>query len=819
MSARSSLVLVAALGLTTPVLAEIPTASAPAAMHRYVVTLASSFDPLPDSLVPTDLKDLKVYRTQNQVFGKTIYFIRAGFFASMAEAEAAKTRLSGRFPGAFVTEVTPDELAGVTKPEPVKPTAAKAAPMPAIPLPVPAAPQVPAIAPSAPVAVATPAAAIAEKLFAITLLRGTNGKADPRAPLPAELAANRLYQRSIQQNGRTVTTLNLGFFNNSADADKARRLLQKSYPDAQVRTATAAERDESERNIVAFAAPTPPPAATPAVAPKPVESKLDQQAADLLDKARAALTRGDNIAAIQLLDQLLRLPPNKYSQDAQELVGLAQERNGALANAKQEYRLYLKLYPDGEGAERVRQRLANLETLTPMEKLKAARKREVNVTTAYGSLSQYYYRGDLKVDTTTTTGPTIDKATLSNTDQSALISTLDLTGRMRSGDWDNRVVLRDSYTANFLPNTDNQNRLYSAYAEARNKTDDYGGRLGRQPGNTGGALGRFDGVSLGYGLLPKWRLNVMAGKPVEFTPINSDKQFWGTNVDFGTFAEHWNGNLYYMKQTVDGISDREAAGTELRFFDPKGSALLLTDYDLSYSEVNIAMLQATWQPSTHTTYNLVADHRKTPTLTTSNAVIGEANTSIASQLQTLTETQLRQQALYRTQTMNLYMLGATHSLNPTWQLGANLQAYNVSGMPASGTLPATPGTGNTFVYTLQAIANGLLTDKHDISVLSLSYLTGGNYDGTSLSFNNRAVYRDRWTLDWALRYYQQTDNLGGSLNRITPQIRVGYRWRDSLTFEAEVGVEKTHSDAVVAGGTQSEDTTRYFYTVGYRWDF
>lgn len=829
------LVFVAALGLTTAAVAQAQsvtgTDTASAATQRYVVTLASSFDPLPDSLMPTDLNGLRVYRTQNIVFGKTIYFIRAGFFATMAEAEAAKTRLSARFPGAFVTEITPEELASVAgprepKPEPtakpVAPVTATTTPTPVIPLAAPAAAPVPAPVPGASTATAAkPAVVAAEKLFAITLLRSSNGKAEPLAPLPKELATNRLYRQESRQAGKTVTTLNLGFFGTAADAEAARRQLQKTYPDATVRTASAAERDESARSAVAFTPPLPTPATTsaPAAAPKPVESKFDQTAANLMEQARGALTRGDNVAAIQLLDQVLRLPPNKYSQDAQELVGLAQERSGALTAAKKEYSLYLKLYPEGEGAERVRQRLANLEALGPSEKLRAARKQAVNVTTVYGGLSQYYYRGDLKVDTATNTGPTIDKATLSSTDQSSLITSLDLTGRMRSGDWDNRVVVRDSYTSNFLPNSVDQNRLYSAYAEVRNKTDDYGGRLGRQPGNTGGALGSFDGVSLGYGVLPKWRLNVIAGKPVEFTPINSQKQFWGTNIDVGTFAEHWNGNIYYINQTVDGITDREAVGTEIRYFDPKGSMLLLTDYDISYSELNIAMLQGTWQPTPQTTYNLVADRRHTPTLTTSNAVIGEIDTSISNQLLTHTEAQLRQQALDRTQTAVMYMAGVTHSLNPVWQLGGNVQLYNVSGMPGSGTMPPTPGTGNTLVYTLQTIANGLFTNKHDISVLNLSYLTSNAFDGTSISFNNRAIYRDRWTVDWTLAYYQQSGTLGASLNRLTPQFRIGYRWRDNLLFEVEMGLEKTHSDALTPTGTQSEDTMRYFYSAGYRWDF
>ena len=45
---------------------------------------------------------------------------------------------------------------------------------------------------------------------------------------------------------------------------------------------------------------------------------------------------------------------------AQELIGVARERAGDIEQARKEYELYLKLFPNGEGATRVRQRLASL---------------------------------------------------------------------------------------------------------------------------------------------------------------------------------------------------------------------------------------------------------------------------------------------------------------------------------------------------------------------------------------------------------------------------------------------------------------------------
>jgi hypothetical protein len=772
----------------------------PDSSGRVVVTLISSFDPIPDNLIPTDIRDYRVYRTQSAVFGKTIYFIRLGFFKTTADAEAVRGKVQSRFPGAFVTEITPEEFTQASGRKPP-------APAPVAPAVIKEPPPAPVVAPSPP------------EPFAVTLLTSVGKKPFPLAPLPAELADRRLYFQDSVRDGKKVTTLNLGFFTGLPEAEQALELLRGTYPQASVRGTTAEERRQSAQRTTAYVPPKPVAATTPApavVAPaKPAaDSGVEQRAADLMDKVRTALAGGENGQALVLLDQILKLPPNRQSQEAQELVGLAHERNKEIAEARKEYGLYLRLYPEGEGSERVRQRLANLDAPAPAPVLKAAKKRNVDVTTAYGSFSQYYYRGDTKVDTTTTVGPIIDKATLTSVDQSALLTNLDFTGRMRSGDWDNRIVVRDTYTANFLEGSENFNRLYSAYAEVRNKAFDYGGRLGRQSGNTGGLPGRFDGINVGYGFLPKWRVNLVAGTPVDFNPINSDRQFWGTSLDFGTFAEHWNGNTYYFQQTVDGITDRQAVGAELRYFSPARSLLLLTDYDVSYNELNIAMLQFTETWNSKTTLNVLVDHRRAPILETSNAVIGETNTSIRSYLLTMSEEQIRQMALDKTPISDLVMLGLNHNFNTTWQLGGDVKLYNISGTPASGSLPAQPETGNVLVYTLQGIASGLLS-KRDITVLSLSYLTSDRLDGTSVGLNNRTLLQDRWTLDASLRYYSQEDSLGTTLKRLTPMLRVGYRWRQSLTFEFEYGLEKT----TTVSGSTTDETSSQFYMLGYRWDF
>jgi len=53
----------------------------------------------------------------------------------------------------------------------------------------------------------------------------------------------------------------------------------------------------------------------------------------------------------------------------------------------------------------------------------------------------------------------------------------------------------------------------------------------------------------------------------------ASRQFVGASVDSGAFS------FYGINQTVDGILDRRALGTEWRYFEGKDTAYALLDYD------------------------------------------------------------------------------------------------------------------------------------------------------------------------------------------------------------------------------------------------
>jgi hypothetical protein len=110
-------------------------------------------------------------------------------------------------------------------------------------------------------------------------------------------------------------------------------------------------------------------------------------------------------------------------------------------------------------------------------------------------VSQYYYGGQSRATTTTTTitpatnATTLDTLNMDRTDQSQLVNTIDLTGRYRDANWDNRVVLREQYTANFLKGKDNRQYLNNFYGDFKYLPQQLSARLGRQSATSGGVPG------------------------------------------------------------------------------------------------------------------------------------------------------------------------------------------------------------------------------------------------------------------------------------------------------------------------------------------
>lgn len=553
-------------------------------------------------------------------------------------------------------------------------------------------------------------------------------------------------------------------------------------------------------------------------------SPEDAQALDLLNQARAALAARQNGEAADLLNRLLRLPPNVATQEAQELIGLAWERAGDTKRAQAEYELYLRLHPEGEGAERVAQRLAALTTPVaagaPAEP--AARRQDNRLS---GNLAQYYFGGKARSQSLVTLPSGIDQSQLTRTTESALVTSLDLGGRYVTGDHDLRFVVRGSGATNLAKSSHNASSINALYVDYRRSDSGTALRVGRQAAISGGLLGLFDGLSLTTPLPKGLRLNVMGGVPANSLVSAPAERMAALMVEADNLGEHWGGNVYLVQQTVEGFVNRSGLGTEVRYADDVGSAYALLDYDTRFQVLNAVSVQGSVQGPGQTSYTVLVDARKAPSLQLSNALIAHSEYgTLTHAITSLGQTQASLLADARKVTADARqaMLSVSRPLTAQWQVTGDLRVSEVGKLPAVGDFEETQATGQQVGLTLQLTGSNLYS-RRDINNFNLSVLSTPYVRGYQLAFNNLtgALGQDL-TLEPSLRLYTQTTTqattgiaAGDKLWRVSPGMRVSYRLSRKASVMGESLLEYTRSTA--ANGNRDSVNAVFFY-LGYRYE-
>lgn len=595
-------------------------------------------------------------------------------------------------------------------------------------------------------------------------------------------------------------------------------------------------RSPAERATTASATPKPVPPVSPALdqvpptvqvpepssqaAPEtlPTSPVASAETQSILKRAKAALASKDFETALAQFNILLNQPQNETTIEAQELVGVAREGLGQTKAARAEYDLYLKLYPTGDGATRVRERLKALDRAPAASAAVPAGARPSS-TTVWGSLSQSYYGGQSRIDTSTiivtpaTNATIIDQQSITGTDQSSLVTNADVNARIRSGDWETRMTLRDTYTLSFLKNVASRNRLTSAYADVRNITDRYGVRLGRQSPTGAGVLYRFDGLTANYNFTPTWKGGFVAGTPSDVTP-GERKMFYGGSIDVEAIVPNLGATLYAIEQRAGSYADRRAVGSELRYNAERINGFATVDYDILFRRLNIGSLQATYNLPDVVTFNALVDYRASPPLQLANAMTGLGVQTIADMLGQIDLRTAQRYASSLTATSRVASLGVTVPFNKSWQAGLDYRVSSVTGTGATPMMPASPASGEVKTVTGQLIGTGVW-GASDVFVVNGSYLTSATYNGWLLAINPRFVFATQWTLEPVVRWYRQVNTGGLTLVRWSPSLRGSYRWSDKIYIDAEASWEISKSNSPLV----NQNSNHLFYYVGYRYDF
>lgn len=530
----------------------------------------------------------------------------------------------------------------------------------------------------------------------------------------------------------------------------------------------------------------------------------------VLKQARDAFRRKDYATAIPLLTRLVEQPEFPERSASLELLGLARERSGQLAHAEAEYEEYLRRYPQGEAAGRTAKRLRALVFATSPASARARGAAGAESRwKIYGGASQVYRRDDSSFD---------DGSTVSDqTTQDAVLSDVALSARRRGERFDFASRVSAGYGVDLLDDgPGNQSRVSLMFAELHDRELDWTLRGGRQSGGTGGLLGTFDGLYAGYQLRPRLRLNAHVGYPVESTRAGpqADRRFYALSADLGTFANAWDTSVYAISQQYYGLTDRQAIGAELRYFRPGLTFVGLVDYDVHFQDLNDLLLLGTFALPARWTMSVNLDHRKSPSLSARNALVGQPVTSFEQLFGLYTRDEIEQLALDRTAESDVYTLSLARPLGERWQWSMDLSSMSLGATPASGGVAETLESGTDFTLSTQALAYGLF-GRGDVLSLGMQYQAGDTTDTASLGLSAQVPVGRIWRLGPRLRVDRREFHADGSEQLLyAPGLRSELRWQHlSLEFEggAEFG-QRTLTDA-------SEDTTRYFLSLGYRYDF
>ena len=583
-------------------------------------------------------------------------------------------------------------------------------------------------------------------------------------------------------------------------------------------------------------APTPPIPVNVKTSPaSSADTETDLQAKKLLGDGRRAMRAEEYKTAIELFSAALSMPPNKYSQPAMELLGVARERNNQAAHAKAIYEQYLEQYSEiegaGEGVVRVRQRLAELlaAELKPQKKLKESPrqkregKKEVS-STLVGTLSQYLNYRDTETEI------------IGREVQYQSVDTLlSLGWRIRSPDWEFYNYYFGNLDYDTLEGETKGVETTSAYSRIKNRKAGFYATLGRQPGSVAGTLGRFDGVYLGYDVMPKIRLNGVWGYPVDIfnkREIQSNKPMIGTSVDFLDMVKGLDVSPYYIQQQVDGITDRRAVGFEARYFQPKYNMFSRFDYDIEFVDVNMFFLQGQYIVSNLTSYSLIYDYRKNPYLETSNALtnlddeVSIKDLSEGTQTnRSYSETELQDIAKDRTGFISLLTFQMNHAFNVRQQLTANLSwseqnikvVNSPENEPTVDEILATPATADNLVQydaAVQLVSSQIFTSKDSV-INMLRYTYADTFDETAYRLTYRIPYKLKFITEPRILFRYRNNDTDVKQYRIIPGLRVNYRTTANLQFYLDLNLDIVK----FSGETNLEDSRSMIGFFGYNWTF
>ncbi len=633
---------------------------------------------------------------------------------------------------------------------------------------------------------------------------------EPFDPDAVRAATERLqvptFVSEVESGAEKWYRLRAGPFDQRSVAESVLRAAAKDYPRAWL--AVGDDSVTTDPNAAVAEPPLPP------VEPLGADAALDPaERKSLFDEARKNMRARNFTQAVQLLTKLQRQPEFPQRAEVQEMLGLARERSGEVAQAKAEYEEYLRRYPKGAAADRIRTRLRILraaEATTRQGGLDGsfAEDRSWKVS---GGVSQLFRRDSFG---TNLNGPlfatVVENAVFTDTD---LFAHKDgerfaMTFRTNAG-YEKSLLPKDT------PGVDDHVRVTTAFFDLTDKVSGARASVGRQTTSDDGIFGTFDGARVAYPVTPSWSVRATAGDPVEDSGngVDTQNKFQALALAYAPELSHWDTSVFVNREQFDGIRNRQAVGAELHYFVPSRSLVSYIDYDTAFHSINAIVLLGTVQLPDRWQLTLDLERRNAPILTTENALIGQS-VSLPQLQQSFTMQQIFGLAEDRTPVLSSYIVSALKQMGERFQLILDVFSTEETATPASGGVEAFPGTaGRDLSYQVQILGSSLLR-AGDFNQWVLRYDQTPTADTLGWQYIARFPLFGAWRIGPRLSVQRTASNTGVTRFLYVPYAHLDYQ-RNGRILEVEAGAELGHNPVELQIG----NTTRLFVSVGYRVSF
>ena len=144
----------------------------------------------------------------------------------------------------------------------------------------------------------------------------------------------------------------------------------------------------------------------------------------------------------------------------------------------------------------------------------------------------------------------------------------------------------------------------------------------------------------------------------------------------------------------------------------------------------------------------------------------------------------------------------------------DISSTSTDSTPASGGVTAVPDSENLLAYSLQLTGGDWWTSR-DFNLLGFRYQSGADASTASAAYQFRMPVGMAWRIGPRLRAdYQQFDTDDSTRTVYLPSLRLDYLDRN-MFFMFEGGYEFGTRDLP----QETQDTTRYYLSAEWRWNF